>query len=143
MPTKKSSGKGKKTKRGSTEHPALEPSLNLRSRFELIEIDYKEKLSKKNKDWLNKFNEEYVNASLDSKNLSRNLHNTDKLKKDCYNRNNARNRDILNRGKASGTLNYLEDLNREDRLTLSPEDILLLEEMEKLSESGDDTDNNS
>lgn len=143
MATKKKERKQKNTRRGNTEHPALEPSLNLRSRFELLEFDYKDKLNKKQKDWLNKFNEEYVNASLDSKNLSKNLHNTDKLKKDCYNRNNARNRDILNRGKASGTLNYLEDLSKEDRLIKSPEELLILEEMEKLSDSSDDTDNDT
>jgi hypothetical protein len=59
---------------------------------------------------LNKFTEEYVNASLDSENLENNFHCTDELKKDCYRRNNARNRDILTRAKASGTYISTDEL---------------------------------
>lgn len=51
---------------------------------------------------MNKFTEEYVNASLNTEDLDKNLHNTEELKKDCYRRNNARNRDILTKAKASG-----------------------------------------
>lgn len=61
-----------------------------------------DELSEKEKQWLNKFTEEYVNANLDSKNLRKNLHKTKKLKKDCYDRNNARNRCILTQVKAQG-----------------------------------------
>lgn len=116
--------KKKLTKRSKEQYPALKPELNLKSRFELIQVDYIHKLNDKEKAWLNKFNEEYVNDNVDRKNLKNNLHNTPALKKDCDDRNNARNRDILSRGKASGTMNYLEDLKREDRLTMSPEELL-------------------
>jgi hypothetical protein len=94
-----------KSKRARTKYPALKPELNLKSRYELIDYDYVDRLSEIDKAWLNQFTEEYVNASLDSKNLKNNIHNTDALKKDCYRRNNARNRDILTRAKASG--NYI------------------------------------
>ena len=92
----------KKNRRSKTKHPALKPELNLKSRYELIDYDYIKKLSEVEKDWLNKFTEEYVNASINTEDLSKNFHNTEELKKDCYKRNNARNRDILTRAKISG-----------------------------------------
>lgn len=65
--------------------------------------------------WLNKFNEEYVNDNLDRKNLKNNLHNTKKLKKDCDDRNNARNRCILTKARASGRTTTLDpDLSTAD-----------------------------
>jgi hypothetical protein len=100
----------KKNKRQRTKYPALKPELNLRTRYELIDYDYISLLSEEDKKWLNDFTEEYVNASLDSKNLENNLHNTDELKKDCYSRNNARNRDILTRAKASGGYVSLDEI---------------------------------
>jgi hypothetical protein len=99
-----------KNKREKTKYPALKPELNLKSRYELIDYDYIDKLKEEEKSWLNKFTEEYVNASLDSKNLKNNFHNTDQLKKDCYRRNNARNRDILTRAKASGSYISTDEL---------------------------------
>ena len=99
-----------KNKREKTKYPALKPELNLKSRYELIDYDYIDKLKEEDKAWLNKFTEEYVNASLDSKNLKNNFHNTDQLKKDCYRRNNARNRDILTRAKASGSYISTDEL---------------------------------
>lgn len=100
----------KKNKRQKTKYPALKPELNLRTRYELIDYDYINLLSEEDKRWLNDFTEEYVNASLDSKNLENNFHNTEELKKDCYSRNNARNRDILTRAKASGSYVSMDDL---------------------------------
>lgn len=91
-----------KNKRSRTKYPALKPELNLKTRYELIDYDYVDKLSEEEKAWLNKFTEEYVNASLNTEDLDKNLHNTEELKKDCYRRNNARNRDILTKAKASG-----------------------------------------
>lgn len=75
-----------------------------------MDQDYLNKLSPKEKDWLNKFNREYVNGSLDSSNPKKNLHRTKKLIKDCYDRNNSRNRDILTREKASNHLIDYESL---------------------------------
>jgi hypothetical protein len=68
----------------------------------LIDYDYIDKLSDADKRWLNQFTEEYVNANLNRTDLSKNFHNSIELKKDCDRRNNARNRDILTRAKASG-----------------------------------------
>ena len=110
----------KKTKRSMAKYPALDPSLNLKTRTGLIDYDYIDQLSDKDKKWLNKFTEEYVGANIPEE--KRNLHNTDELKKDCYDRNNARNRDVLTRAEAQGKAfdlekfkkKYLEQFTLED-----------------------------
>lgn len=61
--------------------------------------------------WLNDFNEEYVNASF--RKNKKHIHKTKSMKRDSYNRNNARNRCIYTREKAQGKLNYVEDLKIE------------------------------
>lgn len=103
----------KKGRRSRTKFPALKPELNLRSRYELIDYDYVDKLSDKDKEWLNTFSEEYINANFNhGKKI---LHKTQPLKKNCYDRNNARNRDILTRAKAAGDVLYLEEIKETEK----------------------------
>src|SRR6267142_2579106 len=110
----------KSNKRSRTKYPALDPSVNLLSRQELInDYDYLHKLSEKDLTWLNKFTEEYVNASF-SKDNKKNLHKTKTLKKDCYNKNNSRNRCIFSKEKASSILNYLEDMGSKKQNLTEP-----------------------
>ena len=90
-----------------SKYPALDPKLNLKSRTELLDYDYLNKLNKSELEWLNKFTEEYTHASLDSKHPKKNLHKNKKLRTDCYNRNNSRNRDVLTRGRIS---NKIDDI---------------------------------
>lgn len=104
----KKTGALKKNRRSQQKYPALDPQYNLKTRADLIDQDYVDKLSESDKDWLNRFNEEYVNANF--KHSGKKIHKTDTLRRDCYNRNNHRNRDILTRAKASGAAVYLEDL---------------------------------
>lgn len=60
-------------------------------------------------EWLDKFNREYYNNSgLKKKDA---LHNTDELRKDCYNRTNAAHRDIL--GMWSIYFDGIEDVDSE------------------------------
>lgn len=75
-----------------------------------MDYDYINKLTTKEKKFLNKFTEEYINASLSTDKKWRNLHRTKEAIRDCFNRNNARNRDILTRQKAMGKHIYLEDI---------------------------------
>lgn len=110
-----------KTRRNQSKLQALDPHLNLKNRQDLIDYDYVNKLSEKDKKWLNKFTEEYTNDVLDRKNLDNNLHNTPELKKDCDTRNNARNRCVLTKQKSMGRLEYIEELIE---TTQSPEDAL-------------------
>ncbi|NDG25713.1 MAG: hypothetical protein EB120_00875 [Proteobacteria bacterium] len=85
--------------------------MNIKSRYELIsDYDYLNKLTEKEKEWLNKFTKEYVNADLNSKDLNENFHNTKSLKKDCYDRNNARNRCVWTKMKASGNQVYTQEI---------------------------------
>lgn len=103
--------KRKKTRRSSQKYPALDPAYNLKRRSELIDQDYISKLSEKEKEWLNKFNEEWVNDTLDRKNPKNNLHRTKKLRKDCDDRNNSRNRDVLTMYRTTGDITTLDVVN--------------------------------
>ena len=105
--------KKKPSRRSADPHESLNPKLNLKTRYELFDQDYIDKLSPKEKDWLNKFNKEYIGDDLDRENLKKNLHRTKKLKKSCDDMNNSRNRDVLTRAKASKQLADYEELDNE------------------------------
>lgn len=108
--------KKKESKRSKTKYSALRPEFNLKTRQDLIsDYDYLAKLSPKEKEWLNKFTKEYVNAEINTKQPRRNLHKTKSLKKDCYDRNNARNRCIYTRSKASYNLKFFEDVSENNK----------------------------
>lgn len=144
-----------KGKRARTKYPALKPELNLKTRYELIDYDYVDKLTEDEKEWLNKFTEEYINASLDSVDLEKNFHNTEDLKKDCYRRNNARNRDILTRAKASNNYVSTDEMVVEKKTEKETEEVdyfedelsddfeHLLNDLEKPSPGPDDNGDNS
>lgn len=101
----------KKTKRSKIKYSALDPTVNLKTRYELIsDYDYVDKLSDSEKAWLNKFTKEYVNADLDTKNKRKNLHKSKEMRKDCYDRNNARNRCIWTKCKASGRFMSIDEV---------------------------------
>lgn len=103
----------KKTKRAKVKYSALDPTVNLKTRYELIsDYDYLDQLNDQELAWLNKFTKEYVNADLDSKRKSKNFHKTDKLKKDCYDRNNARNRCVWTKCKASGKFASIDEVSK-------------------------------
>lgn len=95
-------------------------------------------MSEKEKDWLNKFTDEYVNANLDRKNLRKNLHKNKKLKKDCDDRNNSRNRCILTQVKAQGKVIDLYSLT--DELAAFNEDDMIKDIDESVSEFQDSDD---
>lgn len=104
---------GSQTRRSRYKYAALEKSTNLKTRQNCIDDvkEYFNDLSEKDKEWMNTFMEEYNNANFDHG--KKHLHKTKKQKKDCYNRNNSRNRCISSREEAKGILeNYgkLEDL---------------------------------
>ena len=130
------SKKRKKSRRESEQYPALKPKYNLKTRTDLIDYDYIDKLSDEEKEWLNKFTEEYINANVKKKDA---LHKTKKQRKDCYDRNNARNRCILTKAKAAGKADSLDDAieiideNLEDRL---------IEELDEFRDSNDQSSDN-
>lgn len=128
----------KKNKRSSVKYPALQPNLNLKTRQELIDYDYVNKLSESEKAWLNKFTEEYVGASLDRVNFDNNIHNTKKLKQDCDRRNNKRKEDAYTLSKVSNMLFSVEDAKIEMRRQEE-----LLEEFEDLEHTNNNTNSTS
>lgn len=92
----------KQSRRSKQKYPALTKGYNLKRRAELLDIDYVDKLSEKEKAWYNAFLEEEVNANFNHEGPKVNPRNK-KNKKRVYDANNARNRDILTRVKASGS----------------------------------------
>lgn len=103
--SKKNTVSKKKTRRESYQHPAVEKGVNLKSRQEEIDDvkSYFDKLSPAEKEWMNKFTEEYVHANIGDNPL----HKTAEQKKSCYNRNNARNRCEYTRAKAQNKLKHV------------------------------------
>lgn len=97
----------------------LKKNRNLKHRRDYIETHYIDgmesitgkgegirPLTPEEKDWLDKFYGEYVNASVSHDEYDDQLHNNRDMVKDCYDRNNARNRCVLNKGKAINTLEF-------------------------------------
>lgn len=105
-----------KNRRNSTTHPNLDKTYNLKSRTKLYDQDYLHKLNDKELAWLNRFNAEYINAGRELQE-NKPLHRTKALKKDCYDRNNARNRDILTQQEAMGRIRNLDE---ELKVNLNP-----------------------
>ena len=100
---KKSQKKSTKpTKRSRVKYPGLVKNVNTKVRQELIDHDYIDKLNDKEKEFLSNFNEEYLGANFQHK--GKQLHKSKKRKRDCYNRNNARNRDIHSISSVTGNL---------------------------------------
>lgn len=113
-----------KSRRSKSKYPALDPTLNLKTRYELIaDCDYLDKLSDKEKEWLNNFNEEYINANMNHK--GKKLHKSKKQKKDCYDRNNSRNRCLLTIKRATGMCTDLEEAKVENKTLENTEDFLI------------------
>jgi hypothetical protein len=108
----------KQNRRSKAKYPALYPEYNLKTRTDLIEIDYLDQLTDAEKDWLNRFNEEYVNANFNHK--GKLVQRKKAHRKDSYDRNNARNRDILTREKAMG-----HDVSLKETDMYTPEDAII------------------
>lgn len=124
---KKKAKKKKKTKkisrRSRAKNPALEPKFTLKSRLELLDYDYLDKLSEKDLAWLNKFTDEELGASFSDKNKD-NLNKTDEEKRIIYTRNNKRNNDVMTHKKTRKLLDYVSDKELE-RIEVDVEDALI------------------
>jgi hypothetical protein len=106
------------SRRDKIKYKNLNPSYNLRSRSELLDYDYLDKLNDKEKAFLDKFSKEFIGASFEKEDKKKkgkrrklkNLHQSEAHIKSCYDANNARNRDVLTRAKAQGKADYIEDI---------------------------------
>ena len=133
--------KKKKTKRSDVKYPGLVKEVHPKPRWEFIDFDYTEKLSPKEKEFLSNFNEEWLSGNFNHK--GKKFHKTKKEKKTCYDRNNARNRDVYainrTRGWISSTETAMENIKESKRMTdgHSTEDTLiaLIEIKDKIKKS--------
>lgn len=109
----KSKGKHKK-KRDLEKYPALNPRLNAKTRFEVLDMDYLKKLSTEELEYLNKFMAEYVSGAFKKDDTggysSENLHRTQEERRECYTRNNTRNRCALTISNATGQTLRSDDI---------------------------------
>lgn len=115
-----------KANRKILKYPGLEPKVNPRIRRDYSDQDYINDLSDKEKDWLNRFNEEWVHANFNhngkrihplkqkTKTIKKNgkKRSVDVYKQKCEHNNNARNRDAFAISKASNILEAFKPIEK-------------------------------
>lgn len=106
-PKKKASPPLKNNTRARTKYAGLKTHLNLKTRADQLDMDYIGKLNDKEKAWLNAFIEEEVNSKFDHN--GKKFNKTKKAKRKIYSANNARNRCVFTRAKATHTLDSWGD----------------------------------
>ena len=82
------------SKVGRKKQPFLRKSSLPRNCQWQFDYDYLESLGEADAKWLAKFNKEYYHANV-KKGDYKALHKTTKLRRDCYNRKNRQNNDVL------------------------------------------------
>jgi hypothetical protein len=94
-------------------NPGLDKSLHPRTRWESLDADYIDKLSPEEKAFYSKFVDEYYGAALakesEPKKWKKDLHKTKELRKECRDRNNARNRDLYTISRTHGWVSSYEE----------------------------------
>ena len=120
----------KKTGRSSVKYPALVARYNLKTRFEEIADleSYTDQLNDEEKAWLNSFAQEEICANFNHKGPKLNDSSDPKVRSRIYNRNNERNRCILTKEHAMGSINYIEDLDIDNAELAEIEDEELLKD---------------
>lgn len=114
----------RKSKRARAKYPALIRELNLKGRRYYIETDYINgvgrirALTEREKAFLNRFYEEYINAKFDKEHPRKNLHTTKKKRRELYRENNDRNFCLYNLKQKTGQLdsfnaNYYDKFSSE------------------------------
>jgi hypothetical protein len=111
----------------------LKRSDQVRTRRELIDYDYVDKLDPEARDFLAQFTDEYYGGAIkkgdpNALHYSEDQEECDRLRKDCYNRNNEMNRCQYNLSKTTGKLsqiyNFINDVST-DRSSMSHEEFLI------------------
>jgi len=107
--------KKQRKKRELDKYPALNPRLNAKTRFEILDMDYLKQLDDSQLQYLNQFMAEYVSGAFkkdsDGEYSSENLNKTVEERRDCYTRNNIRNRCGLTISNATGNTYRADDIN--------------------------------
>jgi len=90
------------TKREKTNLRGLDKQLFSRIKQEYHDLDYINKLSDKEKQWMSDFMGEWLGANLNDS--EKKMHVSRKRRKQVYDMNNARNRDIMSNTRAGNVL---------------------------------------
>lgn len=126
----------KRPARSRVKNPGLKKHYHSRIRQEYFDYDYIDKLSEKEKEWLNSFTEEELAANFNHK--GKKLNKTKAQKRKKYNENNARNRCIYSNKRAAGYLGSLDDSAEEienmQNVHISEEDAWIIRLDEGLEE---------
>ena len=100
--------------------PTKNGITRVKNRVELADQDYRHKLNKKELEFLDKFNAEFIGATFQKtktkKYSSKNIHKTPKKRKEVYSSNNARNRCVYNKARTSSNLVMVEDASTIDQI---------------------------
>lgn len=111
-------------KRRQEQYPGLKPGLHPKARGEYMDYDYIHKLDHKAKEFLSGFSEEHYGGSFQHKGKILNKKKADR--RDCYNRNNARNRDTISRSRTRGWIEPIEgNVSAIDKKSENPEDFII------------------
>ena len=106
--------KAGKKKRELDKYPALNPRLNAKTRFEVLDMDYLKKLNDAELKFMNQFMGEYVSGSFKKEDTGEysqdNLHKSPEERRECYGRNNARTRCGLTISNATGQTFRCDDI---------------------------------
>lgn len=102
--SKKTNDKKVTSNRDRIEHVGLKPHYFPKTKRELIDFDYLSQLSEEELQWLSSFMEEWAGARFNHP--YKKHHKTKKAKREIYNCNNSRNRDMYTKWEKL----YLEDL---------------------------------
>ena len=110
---KETKGKGKKkaTESSKVTRDGLNPRKYSRIKQEFFEVDYANKLSKKDKEWLAKFQWEELGANVENAKFNK----SKKDKRKVYHNNNTRNRDIYSHLKATNRVIDLQPMLYNDQ----------------------------
>lgn len=102
-------------KRDLDKYPALNPRLNAKTRFEVLDMDYLKKLDDAELKFMNQFMAEYVSGAFkkteDGDYSKDNFHKTIEERRECYSRNNTRNRCGLTISNATGKTFRCDDIS--------------------------------
>lgn len=106
----------KVTKRSRTKYPGLSKQLYSKIKQEFFDIDYVNKLSEEEKEWLNNF----MNGDLGANTKDNPVFEDYEEKRKCWKKNNDRNNDVYSIMRATGKLSDV---------TISPTESVDLEQV--------------
>lgn len=90
--------------RRRSKFPGIDKRVNAKTRHDVLDFDYLHKLSDKEKEWLSNVMDEYVSGNFNHP--GKIFHKSGKSKRECYSRNNSRNRDVMTISNATGRMVY-------------------------------------